>query len=42
MYGFIAEVIEDHLREKVVEAPTKAEASVAVEELIDIVRSYLT
>ena len=42
MDGFIAEVIEDHLREKVVEAPTKAEASVAVEELIGIVRSYLT
>ena len=42
MDGFIAEVIEDHLREKVVEAPTKAEASLAAEELIGIVHSYLT
>ena len=42
MDGFIAEVIEDHLREKVVEAATKQDASVAVEELIGIVHSYLT
>ena len=42
MDGFIAEVIEDHLREKVVEAATKGEASQAAEELIGIVHSYLT
>ena len=42
MDGFIAEVIEDHLRAKVVEAATKADASLAVEELIGIVHSYLT
>ena len=42
MDGFNAEVVEDHLREKMVEAPTKTEASVAVEELISIVHSYLT
>ena len=42
MDGFIAEVIEDHLRQKVVEAASKTEASLAVEELIGIVHSYLT
>jgi len=42
MDGFIAEVIEDHIREKVVEAATKQDASVAAEELIGIVHSYLT
>ena len=42
MDGFIAEVIEDHLREKVVEAASKKDASLAVEELIGIVHSYLT
>lgn len=42
MDGFIAEVIEDHLREKVVDAANKADASAAAEELIGIVHSYLT
>jgi FrmR/RcnR family transcriptional regulator, repressor of frmRAB operon len=42
MDGFIAEVIEDHIREQVVEAETKGEASRAAEELIGIVHSYLT
>ena len=42
MDGFIAEVIEDHIREQVVEAGTKGEASRAAEELIGIVHSYLT
>jgi len=42
MDGFIAEVIEDHIREQVVQAETKGEASRAAEELIAIVHSYLT
>jgi len=42
MDGFIAEVIEDHIRDKVVEAATKGDASRAAEELIGIVHSYLT
>ena len=42
MDGFIAEVIEDHIRERVVDAATKGEASRAAEELIGIVHSYLT
>ena len=42
MDGFIAEVIEDHLRDKVVDAACKADASAAAEELIGIVHSYLT
>jgi DNA-binding FrmR family transcriptional regulator len=42
MDGFIAEVIEDHIREQVVQAQTKNEASRAAEELIGIVHSYLT
>ena len=42
MDGFIAEVIEDHIREKVVEAATKGDASRAAGELISIVHSYLT
>ena len=42
MDGFIAEVIEDHLRDKVVDAASKADASAAAEELIGIVHSYLT
>jgi FrmR/RcnR family transcriptional regulator, repressor of frmRAB operon len=40
--GFIAEVIEDHIRERVVEAADKASAAQAAEELIGIVHSYLT
>ena len=42
MDGFIAEVIEDHIREQVVEAEDKRAASRAAEELIGIVHSYLT
>jgi DNA-binding FrmR family transcriptional regulator len=40
--GFIAEVIEDHIRERVVDAKDRASAAVAAEELIGIVHSYLT
>jgi DNA-binding FrmR family transcriptional regulator len=40
--GFIAEVIEDHIRERVVDAEDRASAAVAAEELIGIVHSYLT
>ncbi len=42
MDGFIAELIEDHIREQVVDAPTKDQALQAAEELIGIVHSYLT
>lgn len=42
MDGFIAEVVEDHIREQVVDAKTPGEASKAAEELIGIVHSYLT
>ena len=42
MDGFIAEVIEDHLRDKVVDAANRTDASLAAEELIGIVHSYLT
>lgn len=42
MDGFIAEVIEDHIREQLVEAEDKGAASRAAEELIGIVHSYLT
>lgn len=40
--GFIAEVIEDHIREQVVDAEDKVSAKFAAEELIGIVHSYLT
>ena len=40
--GFIAEVIEDHIRVNVVEANDRASAREAAEELIGIVHSYLT
>jgi FrmR/RcnR family transcriptional regulator, repressor of frmRAB operon len=40
--GFIAEVIEDHIRERVVDAAHRASAIQAAEELIGIVHSYLT
>lgn len=40
--GFIAEVIEDHIRERMVAAHDEASATAAAEELIDIVHSYLT
>jgi DNA-binding FrmR family transcriptional regulator len=41
--GFIAEVIEDHIREHMVDAraPREAPQSVAAEELIEIVHQYL-
>jgi DNA-binding FrmR family transcriptional regulator len=42
MDGFIAEVIEDHIRQQVVQALSKGAASRAAEELIGIVHSYLT
>ena len=42
MDGFIAEVIEDHIREKVVKPQDRTQASEAAEELIGIVHSYLT
>jgi FrmR/RcnR family transcriptional regulator, repressor of frmRAB operon len=40
--GFIVEVIEDHIRERIVDAEDRASANVAAEELIEIVHSYLT
>jgi DNA-binding FrmR family transcriptional regulator len=40
--GFIAEVIEDHIRERVVAAEDHVSAVEAAEELIGIVHSYLT
>lgn len=40
--GFIAEVIEDHIRERLVMEKDRATASKAAEELIGIVHSYLT
>jgi FrmR/RcnR family transcriptional regulator, repressor of frmRAB operon len=40
--GFIAEVIEDHIRDRLVDADDKASAKFAAEELIGIVHSYLT
>jgi FrmR/RcnR family transcriptional regulator, repressor of frmRAB operon len=40
--GFIAEVIEDHIRERVLAAADQATAAEAAEELIGIVHSYLT
>ncbi len=40
--GFIAEVIEDHIRAHIVQEKDRARASKAAEELIGIVHSYLT
>jgi FrmR/RcnR family transcriptional regulator, repressor of frmRAB operon len=40
--GFIAEVIEDHIRERMVQAKDRASGRQAAEELIGIVHSYLT
>ncbi len=40
--GFIAKVIEDHIRDRVVDADNRAAAAAAAEELIGIVHSYLT
>jgi FrmR/RcnR family transcriptional regulator, repressor of frmRAB operon len=40
--GFIAEVIEDHIRAHLVQEKDRAQANKAAEELIEIVHSYLT
>lgn len=40
--GFIAEVIEDHIRERLLAADDHDQATQAAEELIDIVHSYIT
>lgn len=40
--GFIAEVIEDHIRDHMLDADDKVSAKFAAEELIGIVHSYLT
>ncbi len=40
--GFIGEVIEDHIREQVLNADNRAAATAAAEDLIGIVHSYLT
>ena len=40
--GFIAKVIEDHIRERMVQEKDRATARKAAEELIGIVHSYLT
>jgi FrmR/RcnR family transcriptional regulator, repressor of frmRAB operon len=40
--GFIAEVIEDHIRDRILAAPDRAQVEQAAEELINIVHSYLT
>jgi DNA-binding FrmR family transcriptional regulator len=40
--GFIGEVIEDHIREQVLNAENPAAATAAAEALIGIVHSYLT
>jgi FrmR/RcnR family transcriptional regulator, repressor of frmRAB operon len=40
--GFIAEVIEDHIRDRLLGAADQVSANEAAEELIGIVHSYLT
>jgi len=40
--GFIAQVIEDHIRARMVQEKDRAVARQAAEELIGIVHSYLT
>jgi DNA-binding FrmR family transcriptional regulator len=40
--GFIAEVIEDHIRERMVQQADRAALTEAAEELIGIVHSYVT
>ncbi len=42
MDGFSAGVIEDHIREQVIEAESKGAASRAAKERIGLVHSYLT
>lgn len=39
--GLMAEVMEGHIREHVLEAPTAAQRSNGAEELIDVLRAYL-
>jgi DNA-binding FrmR family transcriptional regulator len=43
LQGFIAEVIEDHIREHMVDPAARADdaRTVAADQLIDIVRAYL-
>ena len=40
--GFIAEVIEDHIRDHMLRAQDQVSVTAAAEELIGIVHSYLT
>lgn len=40
--GFIAEVIEDHIRERMLGSVDRVSAKFAAEELIGIVHSYMT
>jgi DNA-binding FrmR family transcriptional regulator len=40
--GFIAEVIEDHIRARLVDVDDRTSANQAAEELIGIVHAYLT
>ena len=42
MDGFIAEVIEDHIRDRLLAAADSDQAAKAAEELIAIVHSYMT
>jgi DNA-binding FrmR family transcriptional regulator len=42
MDGFIAEVIEDHIRARLVDVDDRTSANQAAEELIGIVHAYLT
>ncbi|WP_051497019.1 metal/formaldehyde-sensitive transcriptional repressor [Granulibacter bethesdensis] len=42
MDGFIAEIIEDHIREQIIDARNARDSSQAAEELIRLVHSYLT
>lgn len=41
MNGLTAEVMEDHLREHVIDAETAADRRAAGEEMIEVIRSYL-
>lgn len=41
MSGLTAEVMEDHLRERVLQAETEAERGQGGEELIDVIRTYM-
>ncbi len=39
--GLMAEVMEDHVREHVLEAATNAERAKGAEELVEVVKAYL-